>query len=111
MIGSGIKSAKTLPVPIVEPETSIVPLDVGLAVKDVTFDIGPAQERSRRVVKQMTDGIGFLPMAISMGAGAEVQRPLATVVIGGNAATVTSASASVILCTTPPGTPGVANVF
>lgn len=27
--------------------------------------------------------IGFLPMAISTGAGAEVQRPLATVVIGG----------------------------
>lgn len=26
---------------------------------------------------------GFLPMAISTGAGAEVQRPLATVVIGG----------------------------
>ena len=27
--------------------------------------------------------IGFLPMAISTGAGSEVQRPLATVVIGG----------------------------
>lgn len=27
--------------------------------------------------------LGFLPMAISKGAGAEVQRPLATVVIGG----------------------------
>jgi heavy metal efflux system protein len=27
--------------------------------------------------------MGFLPMAISVGAGAEVQRPLATVVIGG----------------------------
>jgi len=27
--------------------------------------------------------LGFLPMAISMGAGAEVQKPLATVVIGG----------------------------
>ena len=27
--------------------------------------------------------IGFLPMALSRGAGAEVQRPLATVVIGG----------------------------
>mgnify|MGYP000923837624 FL=1 len=26
---------------------------------------------------------GFLPMALSNGAGAEVQRPLATVVIGG----------------------------
>jgi cobalt-zinc-cadmium resistance protein CzcA len=27
--------------------------------------------------------LGFLPMAFSQGAGAEVQRPLATVVIGG----------------------------
>jgi cobalt-zinc-cadmium resistance protein CzcA len=27
--------------------------------------------------------VGFLPMAVATGAGAEVQRPLATVVIGG----------------------------
>jgi cobalt-zinc-cadmium resistance protein CzcA len=27
--------------------------------------------------------LGFVPMAISTGAGAEIQRPLATVVIGG----------------------------
>jgi cobalt-zinc-cadmium resistance protein CzcA len=27
--------------------------------------------------------IGFIPMAVSQGAGAEVQKPLATVVIGG----------------------------
>jgi len=27
--------------------------------------------------------LGFIPMALSNGAGAEVQRPLATVVIGG----------------------------
>lgn len=32
----------------------------GIMAKDVTFDLGPAQERSRRVVKQMTDGIGYL---------------------------------------------------
>lgn len=31
----------------------------------------------------LTDVLGFLPMAISSSAGAEVQRPLATVVIGG----------------------------
>jgi cobalt-zinc-cadmium resistance protein CzcA len=31
----------------------------------------------------LTDGLGFLPMALSLGAGAEVQRPLATVVLGG----------------------------
>jgi len=31
----------------------------------------------------ITDAAGFIPMAISTGVGAEVQRPLATVVIGG----------------------------
>ncbi|MFA5583258.1 MAG: efflux RND transporter permease subunit, partial [Bacteriovoracaceae bacterium] len=28
-------------------------------------------------------GFGFIPMALNTGIGAEVQRPLATVVIGG----------------------------
>jgi len=28
-------------------------------------------------------GLGFIPMAMATGAGSEVQRPLATVVIGG----------------------------
>ena len=27
--------------------------------------------------------LGFVPMALNVGAGSEVQRPLATVVIGG----------------------------
>ena len=27
--------------------------------------------------------LGFLPMALATGAGAEVQRPLATVIVGG----------------------------
>jgi cobalt-zinc-cadmium resistance protein CzcA len=27
--------------------------------------------------------LGFVPMAVNVGAGSEVQRPLATVVIGG----------------------------
>ena len=43
-----------------------------------------AKSRLRAVL--LTAGaaaLGFLPMAISTGAGAEVQRPLATVVIGG----------------------------
>jgi len=31
----------------------------------------------------LTDGLGFLPMTLATGAGAEVQQPLATVVIGG----------------------------
>ncbi len=32
----------------------------GILAKDVTFDLGPAQERSRGVVKQMTNGIAHL---------------------------------------------------
>jgi cobalt-zinc-cadmium resistance protein CzcA len=31
----------------------------------------------------MVAALGFVPMAINTGVGAEVQRPLATVVIGG----------------------------
>lgn len=32
----------------------------GIVAKDVTFDLGPAQERSRRVADQMRNGIGML---------------------------------------------------
>ncbi len=39
-------------------------------------------------------GLGFLPMALNTGMGAEIQRPLATVVIGG---LVTSTSLTLIL--------------
>jgi len=43
-----------------------------------------AQLRLRAILMTaITDGIGFAPMALSTSAGAEVQRPLATVVIGG----------------------------
>ncbi|XP_028516759.1 uncharacterized protein LOC114575648 [Exaiptasia diaphana] len=43
-----------------------------------------ARQRLRPVLATaITDAVGFLPMAISTGVGAEVQRPLATVVIGG----------------------------
>lgn len=42
------------------------------------------KERLRPVLMTATvASLGFLPMALSRGAGAEVQRPLATVVIGG----------------------------
>lgn len=36
-----------------------------------------------KLMTALVAGLGFVPMAISGGAGAEVQRPLATVVIGG----------------------------
>lgn len=43
-----------------------------------------ARTRLRPVLATgITDAAGFLPMAISTGVGSEVQRPLATVVIGG----------------------------
>lgn len=35
------------------------------------------------VMTALVASLGFLPMALSTGDGAEVQRPLATVVIGG----------------------------
>jgi cobalt-zinc-cadmium resistance protein CzcA len=43
-----------------------------------------ARRRLRPILlTALTDVLGFLPMALSVSAGAEVQRPLATVVIGG----------------------------
>ncbi len=43
-----------------------------------------AEERLRPVLMtSLVAALGFLPMALSTGVGAEVQRPLATVVIGG----------------------------
>ncbi len=43
-----------------------------------------ATDRLRPVLSTaLVAGVGFIPMAVAHGAGAEVQRPLATVVIGG----------------------------
>ena len=43
-----------------------------------------ARQRLRPVMATaITDAVGFLPMALSTGVGAEVQRPLATVVVAG----------------------------
>ena len=54
----------------------------GVSVKSAVLQ--GALERLRPVLMTAAvAGIGFLPMALSHGAGAEVQRPLATVVIGG----------------------------
>jgi len=43
-----------------------------------------AKSRLRPVIMTaLVAGLGFIPMAYNTGMGAEVQRPLATVVIGG----------------------------
>ncbi len=56
--------------------------DEGLPVAEAV--ISAAKQRLRPVLATaVTDAVGFIPMAISTGVGAEVQRPLATVVIGG----------------------------
>ncbi len=54
----------------------------GLPLAEAVLEGG--KQRLRPVLATaITDVAGFVPMAISTGVGAEVQRPLATVVIGG----------------------------
>ncbi|MBI2898557.1 MAG: efflux RND transporter permease subunit [Planctomycetes bacterium] len=54
----------------------------GLALGDAVLKA--AEQRLRPVLMTaLVAGLGFLPMAMNTGIGAEVQRPLATVVIGG----------------------------
>ena len=54
----------------------------GLSRRDAIIEA--AKTRLRPVLATaITDAAGFIPMAISTGVGSEVQRPLATVVIGG----------------------------
>jgi len=54
----------------------------GLALRDSVLE--GALTRLRPVLMTaMVASLGFIPMALATGAGAEVQRPLATVVIGG----------------------------
>jgi cobalt-zinc-cadmium resistance protein CzcA len=57
-------------------------LEQGVPMKDAVTNA--AQQRLRPVMATaITDAVGFIPMAISTGIGAEVQRPLATVVVAG----------------------------
>jgi heavy metal efflux system protein len=54
----------------------------GVPVADAVFEA--AESRLRPVLTTaLVASLGFLPMALASGAGAEVQRPLATVVVGG----------------------------
>ena len=54
-------------------------------VSDVAerIDIGTRERLRPILLTALSAMLGFLPMAVSTSAGAEVQRPLATVVIGG----------------------------
>ncbi len=54
----------------------------GLGVNEAT-ERGAMEKMRTMIMAPLVAGLGFLPMAISSGAGAEVQQPLATVVIGG----------------------------
>jgi cobalt-zinc-cadmium resistance protein CzcA len=54
----------------------------GLGVDEAVFD--GAMSRLRPVLMTAsTTALGLIPMLLSNGVGAEVQRPLATVVVGG----------------------------
>jgi cobalt-zinc-cadmium resistance protein CzcA len=54
----------------------------GLAFGDA-LRRGAVDKMRAMVLAPLVAGLGFLPMALATSAGAEVQRPLATVVIGG----------------------------
>jgi len=54
----------------------------GLQVKDAVFD--GATSRLRPVLMTaLTSALGLIPMLMSNGVGAEIQKPLATVIVGG----------------------------
>jgi len=54
----------------------------GLPLQQAIMD-GAAARLRAVLVTALVASLGFVPMAFNVGAGAEVQRPLATVVIGG----------------------------
>ncbi|MDY8134619.1 CusA/CzcA family heavy metal efflux RND transporter [Aquimarina sp. 2201CG5-10] len=57
--------------------------DEGLSDINERIRIGTRRRIRPILLTALTDMFGFLPMALSTTSGAEVQRPLATVVIGG----------------------------
>ena len=74
-----------------------MPFSISAGVRFIAVEEG-ARTRLRPVLMTaLVASLGFLPMALSHGAGAEVQRPLATVVIGG---LVTSALLTLVVLPT-----------
>ena len=57
-------------------------LTKGMSMRELIVE-GTSRRIRPILLTAATDVLGFLPMALSNAAGAEVQRPLATVVIGG----------------------------
>ncbi len=57
-------------------------IDDGVAVDDAVFR-GSVTRLRPVLMTALVASLGFVPMALATGPGAEVQRPLATVVIGG----------------------------
>jgi cobalt-zinc-cadmium resistance protein CzcA len=57
-------------------------LDVGVPVEQAVEE-GMIEKFRAVLMTGIVPAIGFVPMAIAQGTGAEVQKPLATVVIGG----------------------------
>lgn len=83
------------------------------AVKEEAHSGGPWKETVRRATESrlrpvlmtaLVASLGFLPMALATGAGAEVQKPLATVVIGGlmSSTILTLCLLPTLLCYLPP---------
>ena len=54
----------------------------GLSIRDAVIE-GAGTRLKPVLMTALVASLGFIPMAISSGAGSEIQRPLATVVIGG----------------------------
>jgi cobalt-zinc-cadmium resistance protein CzcA len=57
-------------------------IEAGHLVNDAIFD-GAMQRLRPVLMTAFVAALGFVPMALNVGPGSEVQRPLATVVIGG----------------------------
>jgi cobalt-zinc-cadmium resistance protein CzcA len=54
----------------------------GMSVADAVFQ-GAEQRMRPMLMTALSAGVGLFPAAISHGIGSQVQRPLATVVVGG----------------------------
>ena len=63
--------------------SSITALRLANHPRQVAAREGAVQRLRPVLMTALVATLGFLPLAVSMGAGAEVQKPLATVVIGG----------------------------